>query len=120
MFFVPLRAIAQSPHLTAVCHEALRLCIYLAHHHQKTFANFYQFLPERFLEYKFTPYEYFPFGGGHRICVGGAFSLYEMKLILATILSNYDLTLAKQKSVRPIRREDGYISCLEPLNGPFR
>ncbi|MFW6296664.1 MAG: cytochrome P450 [Halothece sp.] len=79
-------------------------CIYLAHHREETFPNSLEFKPERFLERKFTPYEYFPFGGGTRACIGGAFSMYEMKLILGTILSHCNLKLAKQAPIKPIRR----------------
>jgi SAM-dependent methyltransferase len=34
------------------------------------------FLPERFLERKFGPHEWFPCGGGNRICLGMPFALY--------------------------------------------
>lgn len=81
-------------------------CIYLAHRRCETFSNAHQFKPERFLECKFTPYEYFPFGGGVRSCVGGAFSLYEMKLVLATILSRLKLKFVERSPhpIKPVRR----------------
>jgi len=79
-------------------------CIYLAHHDPETFHDSYEFIPERFLECKFTPYEYFPFGGGSRACIGGAFSLFEMKLVLGTILSSIDIKLASQPAIQPVRR----------------
>ncbi|MET0114640.1 MAG: cytochrome P450, partial [Limnospira maxima] len=37
-----------------------------------------KFRPERFLERRFSPYEYFPFGGGSRSCIGMALSLFEI------------------------------------------
>jgi cytochrome P450 len=46
------------------------------------------FRPERFLERKFGPFEYAPFGGGARRCVGAAFAGYEMKVVLGTLLAN--------------------------------
>jgi hypothetical protein len=46
-----------------------------------------RFWPERFLERKFGPHEWFPFGGGNRVCLGMPFALYEMKVLLATHLS---------------------------------
>lgn len=79
-------------------------CIYLAHHRPQTFVNSEQFQPERFLQQKFSPYEFMPFGGGSRSCIGGALSLYEMKLVLATVLSCYQLTLANRGLVKPVRR----------------
>ncbi|HEY9663677.1 MAG TPA: cytochrome P450, partial [Allocoleopsis sp.] len=63
-----------------------------------------RFNPNRFLERQFSAYEYFPFGGSDRRCIGAAFALFEIKLVLATILSQQDLTLVDQASVKPIRR----------------
>ncbi|MDY7022915.1 MAG: cytochrome P450, partial [Cyanobacteriota bacterium] len=79
-------------------------CIHLAHHHSQTYPNSKQFNPNRFLERKFSPYEYFPFGGGSRSCIGMALSMFEMKLILATILSNYQLALNPNHVVKAVRR----------------
>jgi Cytochrome P450 len=59
-----------------------------------------EFKPERFLEKKFSPYEFFPFGGGARSCIAGAFSLFQMKLVLATILSRYKLALVSKRPER--------------------
>ncbi|MFN6127676.1 MAG: cytochrome P450 [Planctomycetota bacterium] len=36
------------------------------------------FRPERFLERNYSPFEYLPFSGGHRRCIGAAFAAYEM------------------------------------------
>lgn len=79
-------------------------CILTAHRQIQTYPNSLQFQPERFLDRKFSPYEFLPFGGGVRSCIGAAFSLYEMKLVLATVLSNYRLALANRGRVRPARR----------------
>ena len=79
-------------------------CIYLAHRRSEVFPNPKQFQPERFLKQKFSPYEYLPFGGGDRGCIGMAFSMFEMKLVLATILSRFELSLTAQPPVRPVRR----------------
>ena len=79
-------------------------CIYLAHRRPDVFPDAMQFKPERFLNQKFSPYEYLPFGGGARGCIGMAFSMFEMKLVLATILSHYQLTLVDPRPVRPVRR----------------
>ncbi|MBW4511699.1 MAG: cytochrome P450 [Scytonematopsis contorta HA4267-MV1] len=79
-------------------------CIYLAHRRTEVYPEAEKFLPERFLNQKFSPYEFLPFGGGYRGCIGSAFSLYEMKLVLATILSRFQLRLADNRSVKPVRR----------------
>jgi cytochrome P450 family 110 len=78
--------------------------IYLAHHREEVYPQSKQFRPERFLERQFSPYEYLPFGGGHRRCIGLAFAQYEMKLVLATILSRFQLSLVNRRPVSPVRR----------------
>lgn len=78
--------------------------IYLAHHREEVYPNSKQFQPERFLESQFSPYEYLPFGGGNRRCIGLAFAQYEMKIVLATILSDFQVALANKRPVSPVRR----------------
>jgi cytochrome P450 len=62
-------------------------CSYLVHRREDLYPKAEQFRPERFLERKFGPHEWFPFGGGNRVCLGMPFALYEMKVLLATVLS---------------------------------
>jgi cytochrome P450 len=69
-------------------------CTYLTHHREDLYPESNQFKPERFIERQFSPYEYLPFGGGNRRCLGLALAQLELKLVLATILSNYQLALA--------------------------
>ncbi|MBW4527243.1 MAG: cytochrome P450 [Phormidium tanganyikae FI6-MK23] len=78
--------------------------IYLAHRRAKTYEQADQFKPDRFLNQKFSAYEYLPFGGGSRSCVGMALSLFEMKLVLATVLSWYEFETNLDRAVRPARR----------------
>jgi cytochrome P450 family 110 len=78
--------------------------IYLTHHREDLYPDSKQFKPERFLEHQFTPYEYLPFGGGNRRCIGLAFALMEMKLVLATVLSMWQMELADNQSVQPVRQ----------------
>jgi cytochrome P450 len=56
------------------------------------------FKPERFIDTKPDPYAWFPFGGGARRCLGMAFSLYEMKIVLARVLSRVALRKRTQKA----------------------
>jgi cytochrome P450 family 110 len=62
-------------------------CAYLAHRRDDLFPEPLAFRPERFLSRQFSPYEYFPFGGGNRRCLGTTLAPMEMKLVLGTILS---------------------------------
>ncbi|MGQ4648532.1 cytochrome P450 [Lyngbya aestuarii] len=79
-------------------------CIYLTHQREDLYPEPKQFKPERFLEKKFSPYEFLTFGGGSRRCIGEALAMFEMKLVLASILSNYQLALAEQQPEKPQRR----------------
>ena len=79
-------------------------CIYLMHRRPDLYPQPQEFQPERFLEKQYSLYEYLPFGGSNRRCVGMAFALYEMKLVLATVLKNLDLALVDNYPVKPIRR----------------
>ncbi len=78
--------------------------IYLLHHREDLYPNPNEFRPQRFLERQFSPYEFMPFGGGMRRCVGAALAMYEMKIVLGTILPEFDLQLAESGPVIPQRR----------------
>lgn len=127
-------AVAALPWLDAVCHEVLRLypilpmaprtllrplklgpydlqpgmavgvAIPLIHEHPDLYPEPDKFKPERFLGKKPSPFEFVPFGGGHRRCIGAAFALYEMKLALAAIVPAYQLRLTSDAPARVVRR----------------
>ena len=52
--------------------------IYLTHRRKEIYPDPDRFRPERFLERRFSPYEYLPFGGGARRCIGMTFAQFEM------------------------------------------
>jgi cytochrome P450 len=79
-------------------------CIYLTHHREDLYPEPHRFQPQRFLERQFSPYEYLPFGGGSRRCIGMAFAQMEMKLVLARVLSHLQLAVAEPRPVQPVRR----------------
>ena len=79
-------------------------CIYLTHQREDLYPQPKEFKPERFLERQFSAYEFMPFGGGVRRCLGEVLALFELKLVLATILSRYQLALADDKPEKPHRR----------------
>jgi cytochrome P450 len=79
-------------------------CIYLAHHREEVYPDPDAFRPERFLERRYSPYEYLPFGGGARRCIGMAFAQFEMKIVLNAILSAVELAHADARPVRLVRR----------------
>ena len=78
--------------------------IYLVHYREDLYPEPKHFKPERFIERQYSPSEYFPFGGGNRRCLGYPLAELEIKLVLATVLSKYQLALADNKPVKLQRR----------------
>ncbi len=70
--------------------------INMIHWNEDIYPEAESFKPERFLGKKTDPYTYFPFGGGTRRCIGMAFAIYEMKIVLATVLRRTKLKLPRQ------------------------
>ena len=87
--------------------------IYLTHQRQELYPQPKQFKPERFLNKQFSPYEFIPYGGGTRRCIGSALAEFEMKLVLAKIMTTLKLTLIDTK-VQPKRRG---VALLAPSTG---
>ena len=79
-------------------------CIYLAHRRPDVWPEPERFDPERFIGRRPSPYEFFPFGGGVRRCLGMAFALYEMKVVLAEVASRVELRLATGYRMQRVRR----------------
>lgn len=70
----------------------------LAHFREEVYPEPMRFRPERFMERQFSPFEFLPYGGGSRRCLGAAMAGYEMKLVLGTLLRRFRLRL---DSLRP-------------------
>ena len=79
-------------------------CIYLTHRRPDIWPEPETFKPERFVDGRVDPYTFFPFGGGLRHCLGAAFATYEMKIVLARMLSRVVLRPDPSYTVRVVRR----------------
>jgi cytochrome P450 len=88
-------------------------CIYLAHRRPATYPGPGDFRPERFAQKRPGPAEWLPFGGGFCRCLGAEFSLYEIKVVLVTLLSRAQFRLSPGLRVKAIRR----LSSLIPSQG---
>lgn len=89
-------------------------CLYLLHRRADVYEDADTFRPERFIGVKSpNPYEWTPFGGGIRRCIGLAFALLEMKVVLASVLADWNLEL----TVRDVAVERrGFF--MAPAGGP--
>lgn len=88
--------------------------IYLTHRMAAYWPDPERFEPDRFLpeQARQRPhYTYLPFGGGPRNCLGLAFAQVEVKVVLAHLLQNFDLTLGGP----PVHAHMG--ATLEPRPG---
>ena len=92
---------------------SLTPCIHLAHRRPDAYPEPARFRPERFLGARIDPYTWLPFGGGIRRCLGMAFALYEMKIVIAAMWSRLRLRLASPGPVRVVRR----TIILAPVGG---
>ncbi len=127
-------ALVALPWLGAVCHEVLRrhpvvpvvlrrllapmtlrgvevpagdtvgVAVSLLHGDPAVWPDPDRFEPARFLDRRYSPFEYAPFGGGHRRCPGAALAINEMKIVLGTILARVSLALDEREARRPLPR----------------
>ena len=73
--------------------EVLRASSVLLHARPALYPEPERFRPERFAERKYSSFEYIPFGGGARRCLGAAFAMYELKVVVASIVRGHRLRL---------------------------
>jgi cytochrome P450 len=90
---------------------------YLVQHDPAIYPNPYDFRPERFLDEAPGTYEWIPFGGGRRRCLGASFAQLEMKLVLRAVFSRLELTAveaaesARRRAIT-ISPRDGAVTVL--------
>ncbi len=114
------------PYLSAVCNETIRLHPILAecarvpmqpmellgqhitpgqalvvsivgiHHDPATFPEPDSFKPERFIERTYSNFEFLPFGGGHRRCLGSGLAEFSMRIVLAEVVQHWDFETAAE------------------------
>jgi cytochrome P450 len=90
-------------------------CSYLAHRRETVFPDAARFQPERFLDRVYNRHDYFPFGGGQRMCVGEHLSQIDFKIALGAVLAQWTIEAADLGPVGPER----HGTMLAP-SGEFR
>jgi cytochrome P450 len=72
----------------------------LVHDAESVFPDAESFDPSRFLDARPDLYQWIPFGGGTRRCLGAAFANLEMNVVLRTILREVTLVSTKERDER--------------------
>jgi cytochrome P450 len=67
------------------------MSILLVHHREDLYPRPFDFLPERFVGRKPGTYEWIPFGGGIRRCLGAALAMAEQRVVLEAMARRLDL-----------------------------
>jgi len=70
---------------------AVTMSILLVHHREDLYPEPFEFRPERWLGRKPGTYEWIPFGGGIRRCLGAALAMAEQRVVLETMARRLDL-----------------------------
>jgi len=71
----------------------------ITHKLEATFANPRRFDPDRWLTTKPSGYEYHPFGGGPRLCIGGPLALKILRTTLPRFLAEWRFTVEPHADV---------------------
>lgn len=102
--FRPLRDDAVIGDYAIEADTTLAVSIVLLHSHPELFPEPGAWRPQRFVDRTFKPWQYLPFGGGHRRCVGAAMAEYEARIAIEQILGAWELEAVDGPPVKVARR----------------
>jgi cytochrome P450 len=80
------------------------MSILLIHHREDLYPEPFAFRPERWLDRKPGTYEWIPFGGGIRRCLGAALAMAEQRVVLAAMARRLDLEADSPEPERAMHR----------------
>lgn len=88
---------------------------YVLHRHRRLWSEPDAFDPTRFVpsaRSAIPRFAYLPFGIGPRTCIGSSFAMQEATVVLAVLMSSFDMRLSPEANVWPVQR-----ITLRPANG---
>lgn len=82
----------------------LLVSILLLHHREDLYPEPFEFRPERWLGRNPGTYEWIPFGGGIRRCLGAALAMAEQRVVLEAMARRLDLEADNHEPERAVHR----------------
>jgi cytochrome P450 len=80
------------------------MSILLLHHREDLYPDPFAFKPERFLGRKPGTYEWIPFGGGIRRCLGAALAMAEQRVVMRAMAGSLDIEAADPEPEHAVHR----------------
>jgi cytochrome P450 len=80
------------------------MSILLLHHREDLYPDPFSFRPERWDDHKPGTYEWIPFGGGIRRCLGAALAMAEQRIVLKEMARRLDVEAAEPEPERAAHR----------------
>ncbi len=84
--------------------SAISASILLVHHREDLYPEPFTFRPERWLERKPGNYEWIPFGGGTRRCLGAALAMAEQRVVLSAMARRLELQADRPEPEHALHR----------------
>jgi len=84
--------------------STVAISMLLVHHREDLYPEPFEFRPERWLGRKPGTYEWIPFGGGIRRCLGGALAMAEQRVVLEAMARRLDLEAEDPAPERALHR----------------
>jgi cytochrome P450 len=84
--------------------SAVSVSILLLHHREDLYPEPFAFRPERWLDRKPGTYEWIPFGGGTRRCLGATLAMAEQRVVLAAMARRLDLQAEEPEPEHALHR----------------
>jgi cytochrome P450 len=84
--------------------QAVSMSILLVHHREDLYPEPFAFRPERWFGHSPGTYEWLPFGGGTRRCLGAALAMAEQRVVLEAMVRRLDLEADRPEPERAQHR----------------
>ncbi|MBA2764530.1 MAG: cytochrome P450 [Thermoleophilaceae bacterium] len=82
----------------------ISMSVLLVHHREDLYPEPFEFRPERWLGRTPTTYEWIPFGGGTRRCLGAALAMAEQRVVLEAMTTRLELEADRPEPERALHR----------------